>query len=52
MARPIEGIRPLSLKAWAWLMDYLKNAKPDPAKAALARRDRAFVRHHIRPLKR
>lgn len=52
MARPIEGIRPFTGKAARWLIDYLKNARPDPEKAAQAIRDREWVRRHVRPLKR
>ena len=31
-----------------WLMDYLKHAKPDPAKAARAEEDRRIVSQFVR----
>ena len=51
MARPIEGIPPFKGKAAKWLMDYLKTARPDPAKIEQARRDKETARR-IKPLPR
>ena len=40
MARPIEPIPVFTGKAARWFENYLKNAKPDPKKAELAKKDK------------